>query len=325
MELHLGCRYLVWALLVACGGFSGPMAEAKVYRVYYLGGQSNMDGYGKNSDLPEELRDPLSDVMIFHGNSAQDGVAADGRGVWSPLQPGHGVGFKSDGNRNQYSERFGVELSFARRLRELDPETPIAIIKYSRGGTSIDVEAAGSFGSWDPDFQGGMGVGRGVNQYDHFLATVRNAMAVHDIDGDGEADLLIPAGIIWMQGESDATVDEAVARRYEAHLKRLMDLIRAALRYDDLPVVVGRISDSGKGAGTPVWKHGDLIRAAQMAFVSKDGFAAIVTSTDKYGYSDRWHYDSAGYLDLGFQFAEAISRVPPPRSLTARTEAAAAP
>ncbi len=109
-----------------------------------------------------------------------------------------------------------------------------------------------------------------------------------------------------MQGESDAAITEAVARRYEANLKRLMDLIRAALRVDDLPVVLGRISDSGQEADGKVWDHGELVRAAQAAFVQKDARAALVTTTDAYGYSDRWHYDSAGYLDLGRQFAEAM-------------------
>jgi hypothetical protein len=311
-KLPLTGRWMV-AVLALVGWCQSGIVEAKVYRLYYLGGQSNMDGYGRHADLPEDLQQPLEGVMIFHGNPAADGVPVDGRGVWAPLRPGHGVGFQSDGISNQYSDRFGVELSFARRLRQLDPETPIAIIKYSRGGTSIDPAAASNFGCWDPDFSGGPHGAKGVNQYDHFLATLRHAFAVRDIDGDGEEDMLIPAGILWMQGESDATVDETVARRYEAHLKRLIDLMRAALRVDDLPVAIGRISDSKRGSPNPVWKHGDLIRTAQMAFVAKDGFAAIVTSTDRYGYSDTWHYDSAGYLDLGIQFAEAITKVPAPR------------
>lgn len=150
-----------------------------------------------------------------------------------------------------------------------------------------------------------------VNQYDHFLATLRNAFTVSDIDNDGEMDRLLPAGIVWMQGESDAG-SEDVARAYEANLKRLMDLIRAALREDDLRVVIGRISESGNDQyeqqpNGRVWEFGDIVRQAQAEFVVKDGNAALVTSTDAYGYSDPWHYDSAGYLDLGRKFAEAMA------------------
>ncbi len=283
-------------------------SDAKVYQLYYLGGQSNMDGYGHVKELPKDLAKPVEGVMIFHGNTAPDGVAVNGRGGWVTLRPGHGRGCVWDGKAYKYSDRFGCELTFARRLKELKPDANIAIVKYSRGGTSIDIAAAGNFGCWDPDFEGGSGLGKGVNQYDHFLATLRHATAVRDIDGDGEDDTLVPAGILWMQGESDARFTAEIAGKYEANLKRLIDLIRAALRQDDVPVVVGRISDSNHG-GKKVWVHGEIVRAAQAAFCKKDGRAALVTSTDKYGYSDPWHYDTAGYLDMGKRFAEALVKL----------------
>jgi iduronate 2-sulfatase len=152
---------------------------------------------------------------------------------------------------------------------------------------------------------------------------VRLATGVDDIDGDGTRDTLVPRGIVWMQGESDASHSGEIAARYRSNLKQLMDLIRAALRDPDTPVVIGRISDSGQDAkekDNRVWNHGDIVRDAQAAFVAEDGCAVLVTSTDGYGYSDPWHYDSAGYIDLGTRFAEAIlglqscaaTRVPDP-------------
>jgi hypothetical protein len=279
-----------------------PDRTGTTYHLYYLGGQSNMDGYGLVQELPENQKTPVKGVMIFHGNSAPDKGETDGRGLWTELIPGHGAGFESDGEKNIYSERFGVELSFARKLLELDPDMKIALIKYSRGGTSIAVEAAAHFGCWDPDYNSGTG----INQYDHFLATVRNAMERKDIDGDGRTDRLVPEGILWMQGESDGNQDKAVAEKYEYNLKRLIDLIRAAFRADDLPAAVGRISDSGRDNDGKVWDYGDRIRKAQADFVRKDTRAALVTSTDGYKYSDPWHYDSKGFIDLGEKFAEAI-------------------
>ncbi len=276
-------------------------AEATDFYVYYLGGQSNMDGYGYVKQLPAAQAGAQNDVMIFHGNTSPDRASIDGKGIWSKLQPGHGVGFKSDGKTNQYSSRFGVELTFAQTMQERFPDRRIAIVKYSRGGTSIDVSAAGGFGCWEPDFEGAAG----VNQYDHFLATVRHAYADTDIDDDGQPDRLIPAGIIWMQGESDANYTPEIAKRYQANLKRLMDLIRAAFRADDIPVVIGRISYSKKDP--PSWKHGEIVRAAQADYVKADAVAALVTTTDQYGYSDPWHYDSPGYIDLGRRFANATA------------------
>ena len=101
-------------------------------------------------------------------------------------------------------------------------------------------------------------------------------------------------------------------RAYEENLRRLMNLIRAAFRVDDIPVVIGRISDSGRDADGKVWDHGDIVRNAQASFVKKDAAAALVTSTDNYDYSDKWHYDSAGYIDLGRQFADAVRGISKP-------------
>lgn len=110
---------------------------------------------------------------------------------------------------------------------------------------------------------------------------------------------MIPAGILWMQGESDAQEPE-VAEEYEENLRELMTCIRRDFGNEDARVVIGRITD------WEVWKLGDVVRAAQAEFVRKDGNAALVTSTDSYGNSDKWHYDTPGYLDLGRKFAEAM-------------------
>ena len=278
--------------------------SAKKYIVFYLGGQSNMDGHGTVSELPKELNAPVNGVYIFHGNSTKDTFNVGGQGVWEVLKPGHGAGHTATFKRNNLSDEFGVELTFATEMQKLYPGSNIALIKYSRGGTSIHKDAAGPFGCWEPDFT----VGTGINQYDHFLATVKNAYAVRDIDGDGEDDDLVPAGILWMQGESDAGKLEW-ANQYAANLKRLMDLIRAAFRTDDLPVVIGRISDSGNSPTGKVWKYGREIRWQQARFVSRDGNAALVTSTDNYDYSDPWHYDTDGYIDFGKQFAREMYKL----------------
>jgi lysophospholipase L1-like esterase len=309
MRSRVGLCFLVSIVMFGLGPY---WVGATDYDLYILGGQSNMDGYGRVEDLPEGLNEPVDGVMIFHGNTSADATGVDGRGVWAELQPGHGVGYKTDGLTATHSDRFGVELTFAQTLQKLDPDTRIAIIKYSKGGSSIDREAAKYSGCWAPDYPG-------INQYDHFLATVRNATAVADIDGDGEKDTLVPRGIVWMQGESDAAYTAVIAERYEAQLEQLMDLIRAALLTDDLPVVIGRISDSGQDNNEQdgmVWNHGGIVRAAQASYVTNDGHAALVISTDDYAYSDPWHYDSAGYIDLGKEFAVAVHGLQPEPSST---------
>ncbi|WP_372755650.1 sialate O-acetylesterase [Labilibaculum sp.] len=270
-------------------------------RVFYLGGQSNMDGYGYSKDLPDSLNQPFENIYIFHGNPVKDDQKNGGLGKWEVLQAGHGAGFSSNGKENKLSNRFGVELSFAKKMQALYPNSKIAIIKYSKGGTSIDSETSRKNSCWEPSYKSETD----INQYDHFLTTVRNALKVKDINADGKEDYLLLSGIVWMQGESDAH-DEEVAKRYYPNLKRLMELLRASFHSADLPIVLGKISDSGNNAEGKIWEYGELVQYAQEKFVRLDVNAAIVRSTKSYQYSDKWHYNSAGFIDLGEKFAEAL-------------------
>lgn len=295
-------RIILYVLLLVV---SSKASTAKTYRVFYLGGQSNMDGYGYNKELPAELNKVFDNIYIYQSQASMDGDTINGKGVWSKLRPGHGMDFRFVDNNNKYGERFGLELSFAQRIQELLPHENIAIIKYSRGGTSIDTSADhlanNYYGCWDPDYSGK----NGINQWDHFLGTLNNAFAIKDIDEDGEPDQLIPSGILWMQGESDAWYPNS-ALRYENNLKYLMNMIRAALRSDDLPVVIGQISDSKKDADGTFFDYGNIVRYAQKCFVEKDSNAALLTITEEFGYIDVAHYRSIDYVKLGVGFADKM-------------------
>lgn len=307
----------IMALL--CLLFGVSPAAGKVYRVYYLGGQSNMDGFGTTAELDKQDQRRVDGCLIYQGTIRGKTQVPDGAGIWATLTPGFGWGFSSDGTTNQMSDRFGPELSFGRAMQKLYPGEHIAIIKYSRGGSSIALETGAP--CWDPDDRREEGGLIGINQYDHALKTIDQAMAIRDIDGDGEEDTLIPCGIVWMQGESDG-VHEGAAGEYAKNLERLMELIRAALRADELPMAIGRISDSGVQAGTQrIWKFGDTIRKAQAEVCDADPMAELVTSTDEYGYSDPYHYDTAGYMDLGRRFAQALYMLDPSKEqVKERTE-----
>ncbi len=301
MVLKLAC--LGWVAFVVLCLFPDRILLGDEFDVYFLGGQSNMEGFGRVSELPDSESGSVEGVYIFQSTPQPDQEAINGEGVWATLRPGHGTGFRVESQKNLYSDRFGVELSLARELRNRSPGRKIAIIKYARNGSSLAAAAAGGWGCWEANFVAKAGDFRANNQYDYFLATLNNAFLDSDIDDDGVVDRLMPAGIVWMQGESDGAGELETAQRYQENLKRLMDLIRAAMRKDDLPVVIGRISDSRQNESGKVWAHGAVVRSMQEAFVTNDPAAALVTSTDSYAYSDPWHYDSKGYLDLGKQFA----------------------
>lgn len=295
---------LVSALSILALGLPGWATAEPVgttYKLYFLGGQSNMEGFGFTAELPPDESNSSADVMIFAGQMALDNEPHGGRGLWQALEPGFGTGFRSDGAANTLSNRFGPELYFGRTMAERAPGSKTAIIKYALGGSGL-AEGVG-FGNWHPDFSDGAG----INQYDHALTTLRNAFAAPDIDGDGIVDRLVPAGIVWMQGEADAFDSQSAADAYRANIERLMNLLRAALRVDDLPVVVGKITDSGMSDDGSVMDYIETVQDAQRDFVASDACAAYVTVTDDLGYlEDGWHYDTDGYVRLGTAFAEAM-------------------
>ncbi len=288
--------------IAACSASQSSQPEPTTYRVFYLGGQSNMDGYGFNENLPDAFNRSVPNVIIFNGHSVADGGTGGGEGEWMALQPGLGVGYQYKDGEPVMSGRFGPELTFGTAIRSFYPFDNIAIIKYSRGGSSLALDAP-NYGTWDPAYD----EGNGLNQYDNFLTTLSNAKAVSDINGDGVDDILEPEAIIWMQGESDA-INEGPALVYEDNLSATMSRLRSALGVADLPVVIGKITDSGMDDDGKVMDHIELVQAAQAAFVAKDPCAAYVTEIDDYTHSDdAWHYDSEAYLRMGEAFARAAA------------------
>lgn len=285
-----------FASLLSCS----TMADE--YLTFFMAGQSNMDGYGYVSELPSDLVKE-QDVMIFHGNGVFDNQDNGGVGKWGKLKPGHGTGFKSDGKSNTLSERFGAELTFANAIQQQYPNKKIAIIKYAVGGTGLALNTG--YSNWYPNFT----EGSGLNQYDFALETIKNAYAVSDINGDGKSDTLKPMGIIWMQGEADAHASEASANAYLTNLTTMMNLFRAALREDDLPVVIGKITDSEMGE-EDIMPYIDRVHLAQQLFVESDNCAIYMSNSDTYTYGDDpWHYTSESFIQMGKDFALSYKQI----------------
>ena len=274
--------------------------EIDTWKVYYLGGQSNMDGYGYNSKLPDSLNIEIENAMIFDGLRDNTGSSNGGVGKWEKIKPGHGYGFSTDGYLNSLSNRFGPELSFASTLSQYGDK--IAIIKYSFGGTALYPGAG--YGNWSPDE-------KNRNHYDNALATIKNAFQVIDINEDGSLDKLIPSGIVWMQGEADASHSQQAADAYLNNLTKLMSQFRTVFKNQNLPVIIGKINDSYMTPnGDPTQPFIDLVQLAQIEFTDNDKCASYVTEIDSYEFSsDAWHYDTEGFIKMGTAFAKAIKLI----------------
>ncbi|QZD96173.1 sialate O-acetylesterase [Qipengyuania gelatinilytica] len=303
-------RYITAAamalLLAGCAYSPEPEAgTGSVYKVYFLNGQSNMEGFGYSEDLPDGAAAQAAGVLIFHGRTLQDGSAGGGEGLWTPMQPGHGFGFETDGKTNSYSDRFGPELTFAGSMSAARDGERVAIIKFTRGGTAL-VDGVSGYGSWDPEYADATR----RNQLDYALSSIESALAARDIDGDGIEDTLVPSGIVWMQGEADAFDSEEASSNYAQNLRRIMRLFRGALGDADLPVVIGRIKDSGDSEDSRVMRFSPRVQQQQAEFVAQDECAALVDATRHFGFlEDGWHYRSEDYVVLGRAFADAMTKL----------------
>ena len=274
--------------------------QVDTWKVYYFGGQSNMDGYGHNSKLPDSLRKKIPNAMIFNGKRDNEGSLNGGIGIWSSVEPGYGYMFETNGNFNSLSRMFGPELSFADKMVESGEK--IAIIKYSFGGTALYPGAG--YGDWHPDQER-------LNHLDNALSTINNAFDVADINGDGRLDRLIPSGIIWMQGESDAEHSKEASEAYYVNLKNLINLLRASLRNEKLPVIIGKINDSYMTPnGKPTQPFIESVHIAQKKFTEEDDCASYVTEIESYNFSDdAWHYDTDGFIKMGIAFAKSMKQL----------------
>ena len=253
------------------GGETIEDPEEAPIQVYLLAGQSNMEGIGQISALPPSLRVAQEDINIFWS----------GAPVWRGLQP-------SSGYSSGWGEVFGPEVMFGRTLADANPDGTVALIKHSVGGTDLAA-------FWNPGVSGddptGMGEGYAV-----WIETVRTALAVLDAR-DQTYEI---AGMIWMQGESDACYD-VYADSYQRNMAHFIDRAREDVATPEMPFVIGLIDCLGLCA------YRTTVREAQIAVAEGDEAVHVIETEDLGMYpTDGWHYQGLGMRVLGTRFAEAL-------------------
>lgn len=77
-------RVSVPLFLCVLTSFLSPLG-AKQYKLYYRGGQSNRDGHGFVSELPDEYQSPVANVPIYQSSRAKDNAPLNGAGKRSPF------------------------------------------------------------------------------------------------------------------------------------------------------------------------------------------------------------------------------------------------
>ena len=274
----------VVAIAVSLVWVSVPATAAT--KVFLIGGQSNAAGTGTAADLPAPYNVPQPDVRFWnYGPEPQPdptyGINMPGVGTgWVDLEGGYG----------HFITDFGPEVTFGYTLNNLFPDDDIYLVKHGLTSQNLAVY-------WNPDGTGGV--------YNRFKPRVDGAMA--NLTTAGLSPTI--AGMIWMQGESDAMVP-AHAAAYEANLTNFINTVRSDFSTPDMPFVVGRINTYAWG--TPA--DNALVRNAQMTVPGAIGNASWI-DTDDLQWAYVGHYGTQGQIDLGVRFANEFTPVPEPSTL----------
>ena len=266
-------------LLVA----SPPKCVGENYDVYLLAGQSNMDGRGMVSNLSEEQQQPIDRAIIFYRNEK---ISSDG---WQSLAPGFSLPPKYRGKLP--SPTFGLEIGFARAMLETQPETKLALIKGSKGGTNLRTD-------WKPGKKGDMESQGPL--YRGFIKTIR--LATEELTERG--DTFTIRGMLWHQGEADK---KSGVKVYARRLNELIDRIREDVGVPDLPVVVGEVFDNGKR---------DTVREASQNVAKDSSTVGIATSEGTKTSDPGTHFDAASQLLLGGRYAQQMRQLPAAKPVT---------
>lgn len=279
-------------LFFAATLFSFPLdaTYAATIKVYFIGGQSNGDGRGAVSGLPTSpvnLQQPQNDVLYYFHT---EGSGRPFDSTLTTLRPG-----------TAETGQFGPEIGMGRTLADYysgDPTIKIAILKYANGGTNLHTQwKAGGNATTTND---------GVD-YRAFQTTINGGLAALQTAYPG--DTLQLSGMAWMQGESDT--GEPHVSNYAANLTNFISDFRSTYGAT-IPFAIGRLPDfrTDKVALAKM-------RAAQES-VAAQSYLNPLVSTDGFGQNgDNVHFNAAGQLLLGQDFANAFIAVPEPGTLAA--------
>ncbi len=173
-------------------------------------------------------------------------------------------------------DKYGPELSFGRTMGDAI-DSKIGIVKHAEGSTSLAVD-------WNPT--DGILYGQLVQRFG--IAKTFWSGQGYDVN---------VAGIVWMQGEQDAKVEE-MADAYESNLRHFIDEVRNDFQAPAAPFVYGLIR--GKD-----YRYRNVVRAAQFA-VADHELGAYLIGTDDLETFEGLHFTSESQIVLGRRFATAM-------------------
>ena len=227
--------------------------------VFILAGQSNMAGYGTTAKLPAAYKKTPSNVTFYFN------------------------GYPAKMSR---FARFGPEISFAHAIARRFPHKHIDLIKFAVGGTSLF--------AWDPRWNLGKArITRNASAgplFKKLLQTIRT----HTKNNGSQL-----AGVLWMQGETDARYPGA-ASSYMQNISLFVRALRKELKSPSLAFFMGEIDPPIK-----FFPYREIVRQAQRKSSAQIRNSKLISTKGLAKRNDHLHYNTEGQLALGLRFAQA--------------------
>ncbi|MBN2315122.1 MAG: sialate O-acetylesterase [Sedimentisphaerales bacterium] len=172
----------------------------------------------------------------------------------------------------------GPGLAFGKAMAEYKKNVKIGLIPCAAGGSPI--------ASWT---EGGYHSQTKSHPYDDALERTRIAMQSGVIKG-----------IIWHQGESDSKPE--LAKVYQVKLEELIANFRRELGDDDLPFVVGKLSDFYIARNPNAKTINEIFEELPLT-VQNTAYVETSGLTPK---SDQTHFNAESARELGRRYAEKM-------------------
>lgn len=104
-------------------------------------------------------------------------------------------------------------------------------------------------------------------------------------------------GILWHQGENDATTQETI-EIYNKQLQKLFAIFRNEIANNELPIIIGELGSFSKTDDN--WQ---AINSKIEEYIETDPNAYLIKTNDLKDKGDKVHFDSEGLREIGRRFA----------------------
>jgi len=174
----------------------------------------------------------------------------------------------------------GLGRRFAADYAKENPAVTVGLMPCAVGGSPIS--------AWEPE---GYHKQTKTHPWDDAMQRIEPALKQGTI-----------TGILWHQGESDAS--PTAAPLYEEKLHALVARFRKELSAPELPFIVGQL---GQFPSRPWNEHRKQIDSAHQSLVEKVPHTAFVPSDDLTHKGDNTHFDTKSCHEFGHRYFQAFN------------------